>query len=187
MGHLANYNFSLKYIKGSTNVVADALSRVEVWLDPATISVMLVGAVIRPDKCTKVDSIDDLETLNREVEEKIVLAKAVNNVDCEWVGIQCSDTVLASVIHWLEGGKKGSITTMLPKDTLEAVHKSLHCDANRFHLVNKLLYHDTGADTQSVSVKQFFVPTSHWSEVIKGCHHDTGHQGLERTMALIRE
>ena len=30
VGHLVNYNFSLKYIKGNTNVVADALSRVEV-------------------------------------------------------------------------------------------------------------------------------------------------------------
>ncbi len=30
VGHLVNYNFSLKYIKGNTNVVADALSKVEV-------------------------------------------------------------------------------------------------------------------------------------------------------------
>ena len=30
VGHLVNYNFSLKYIKGNMNVVADALSRVEV-------------------------------------------------------------------------------------------------------------------------------------------------------------
>ncbi len=30
VGHLVNYNFSLKYINCNTNVVADALSRVEV-------------------------------------------------------------------------------------------------------------------------------------------------------------
>ncbi len=43
VGHLANYNFSLKYIKGNTNVVADALSRVEVRLDPAMVSATLAG------------------------------------------------------------------------------------------------------------------------------------------------
>ena len=37
VGHLANYNFSLKYIKGNMNVVADTLSRVEVQLDPAMV------------------------------------------------------------------------------------------------------------------------------------------------------
>ena len=148
---------------------------------------MLVGAVIRLDDHAEVDNIDDLETPNREVEEKIILAKTVNNVDCEWVSIQCSDAVLASVIHWLKGRKKGSIMTALPEDTSEMVHKSLCCDANRFHLMNKLLYHDARADMQSVSVKQFFIPTSHQTEVIKGCHHNAGHQGLERTMALMRE
>ena len=95
--------------------------------------------------------------------------------------------VLASVIHWLEGGKKGSIMTALPKDMPETDHESLRCDANKFHLVNRLLYCNAGADTQSISVKQFFIPTSHQIKVIKGCHHDTRHQGLERTMALMKE
>ena len=154
---------------------------------PATVSAMLVGAVVGPDKCTEVDNIDDSKTLNQDVEEKITLAKAVNSVDCEWVNVQCSNAVLASVVHWLESGKKGSIMTTLPKDTPESVCKSLCHNVNRFHLVNKLLYCDARADMQSVSVKQFFVPTSHWSEAIKGCHHDAGYQGLERTIALMKE
>ena len=156
-------------------------------MDPTTVSAMLVGAVVRPDECTEVDNIDDSETPNRDIEEKIILAKAANSVDCEWVDVQCSNAVLAFVIHWLESGKKGSITTTLPEDTLEVVCKSLCHDANRFHLVNKLLYHDTGPNMQSVSVKQFFVPTSHWTEAITGCHHNARHQGLERTMALMKE
>ncbi len=77
--------------------------------------------------------------------------------------------------------------TALPEDTPEADHKSLRREANRFHMVNRLLYCDAGADMQSISVKQFFMPTSHWIKVIKGCHHDAGHQGLERTMALMKE
>ncbi len=150
-------------------------------------SATLVGAVIRPGDHAKVDNIDDSDTPNGEVEEKIILAKAAKNADCEWADIQCTNAVLASVIHWLEGRKKGSITTALPEDTPETDHKSLRHDANRLHLVNKLLYCNTGTDTQSISVKQFFIPTSHQIEAIKGCHHDTGHQGLERTMALIKE
>ena len=187
VGHLVNYNFSLKYIKGNTNVVADALSRVEVRLDPPTMSATLAGAVIGLDECAEVDNIDDSDTLSREVEEKIILAKVVNSAECKWTDIQYADTVIASVIHWLEGGKKGSIMTALPEDTPEADCKSLRWEANRFHLVNRLLYCNAGANTQSISVKQFFVPTSHRVKAIKGCHHDARHQGLERTMALMKE
>ena len=101
----------------------------------------LVGAIIRLDECTEVDSIDNLDTLSGDV-------------------------------------------------TLEVDCTSLKREANRFHLVNgpsDQVIQDAGADMQSISVKQFFVPTSHQIKVIKGCHHDTGHQGLERTMALMKE
>ncbi len=150
-------------------------------------SATLVGAVIRPDECAKVDNIDDSDTLGGDVEERVILAKAANSTDCEWTEIQYADTVIAAVIHWLEGGKKGSIMAALPEDTLEADCKSLKQEASRFHLVNRLLYHDVGANTQSISIKQFFILTSHQIKVIKGCHHDTSHQGLERTMALMKE
>ena len=69
------------------NVMVDALSRVEVQLDPTTILVTLAGAVIRPDEHIEVDNIDDSKTLNKDVEEKIMLAKAVNNGDCKWASV----------------------------------------------------------------------------------------------------
>ncbi len=109
------------------------------------------------------------------MEEKAILVKAANSMDCKWTEIQCTDAVIAAVIHWLEGGKKGSIMTTLPEDTPEADCKSLKREANRFHLVNRLLYCDAGANTQSISVKQFFMPTSHQIKAIKGCHHNAGH------------
>ena len=76
-----------------------------------------MGAVIRLDECAKVDNIDDSDTLSGEVEEKMILAKAANSVECKWADIQCADVVIASVIHWLEGGKKGSVMMALPEDT----------------------------------------------------------------------
>ncbi len=75
----------------------------------------LAGAIIRPDEHTKVDNIDDSDTPSREVEEKMILAKAVNSAECEWADIQCADAVIASVIHWLEGGKKGASQQPSPK------------------------------------------------------------------------
>ena len=83
----------------------------------------------------------------------MILVKVANSTDCKWTEIQCTNTVIAAVIHWLEGGKKGSIMTALPEDTPEADCKSLKRVANRFHLLNRLLYHDAGPDTQSISVK----------------------------------
>ncbi len=49
----------------------------------------------------------------------------------------------------------------LPEDTPEVDCRSLKLEASWFHLVNRLLYHNAGANTQSISVKQFFMPTLH--------------------------
>ncbi len=106
----------------------------------------LVGAIIRPDECTEVDGIDDSDTLSGDVEEKAILVKAVNSMGYEWTEIQCTNAVISGVIHWLQGGKKGNIMTTLLEDTSEVDCKSLKREANRFHLVNRLLYCDAGAD-----------------------------------------
>ncbi len=99
------------------------------------VSATLAGAVIRPDKCAEVDSIDDSDTPSGGIEEKAILVKAANSTDCKWAEIQCTNAVIVAVIHWLEGGKKGSITAALPEDTPEVDCKSLKREANRFHLV----------------------------------------------------
>ncbi len=71
-------------------------------------SATLVGAVIRPDEYTEVANIDDSNTPSGDVEEKVILVKVVSSTDCGWPEIQCADAVIAVVIHWLEGGKKGA-------------------------------------------------------------------------------
>ena len=50
-------------------------------------SATLVGAIIRPDEHAEVDNINDSDTLNGEVEEKMILVKAANSAECEWADI----------------------------------------------------------------------------------------------------
>ncbi len=42
------------------------------------------------------------------MEEKAILVKVANSMDCKWTEIQHTDLVIAAVIHWLEGEKKGA-------------------------------------------------------------------------------
>ena len=58
----------------------------------------LAGAIIRPDEHTKVDNIDDSDTPSREVEEKIILVKAVNSTEGEWADIQCANAVIVKTV-----------------------------------------------------------------------------------------
>ena len=106
---LAGYNMTIKYLKGSDNKVADALSRIEARLDPDTVTELLnhakAGAPARAES-DDIRIIEEEERANQEVILRTVqLAhqdKKFRNLRTEnWCQAQLMDPVIPHVLDWL--------------------------------------------------------------------------------------
>ena len=64
---LASYNMTIKYLKGSDNKVADALSRIETRLDPETIMELLNHAKGGAPQAKDIQVIEEEERVHQEV------------------------------------------------------------------------------------------------------------------------
>ena len=106
---LVGYNMTIRYLKGSDNKVADALSRIEARLDPDTVTELLdhmkVGAPARADT----DDIRIIEEEERANQEVILLTvqlahqdKKFHNLCTEnWHQAQLMDPMIPHVLDWL--------------------------------------------------------------------------------------
>ena len=106
---LAGYNITIKYLKGSDNKVADALSRMEARLDPDTVTELLnhtkAGAPARAEN-DNIRIIEEEERTDQEVILRTVqLArqdKKFRNLHTEnWHQAQLMDPVIPHVLDWL--------------------------------------------------------------------------------------
>ena len=106
---LASYNMTIRYLKGSDNRVADALSWMETRLDPDTITELLnhvkAGALARAET----DEIRIIEEEERADKEVILWTtqlarqdKKFRNLHTEdWYQAQLMDPVIPHVLDWL--------------------------------------------------------------------------------------
>ena len=106
IAELSSYNFSLRYVKGTTNVVADALSRID-WHDPnpgshpvestgmmqpAEVKEALIGATLNPDdraesviitaKAAKIQGGNDLDVVPMTTQTEINWEEEQENTPC---------------------------------------------------------------------------------------------------------
>ena len=106
---LASYNMTIKYLKGSNNKVADALSRIETRLDPETVTELLnhVKGGAPPGAKTKdIWIIEEDKRMDQEVILHVTqLArqdKKFRNLSAEdWWQAQQMDPVIPHVLEWL--------------------------------------------------------------------------------------
>ena len=106
---LAGFNMTIKYLKGSDNKVADALSQIEARLDPDTVTELLnhakAGAPARAET-NDIQIIKEEERTDQEVILRTVqLArqdKKFRNLRTEnWSQAQLMDPVIPHVLDWL--------------------------------------------------------------------------------------
>ena len=106
---LAGYNMTIRYLKGSDNKVADALSQIETRLDPDTVTELLNHAKAGAPAWAKTDEIRIIEEEERADQEVILQTiqlarqdKKFRNLRTEdWHQAQLMDPVIPHVLDWL--------------------------------------------------------------------------------------
>ena len=189
---LANYNFSIRYRCGVSNTEADALSRIK-WpealsdnvdvengcMDTHVINAILTGAV------TKSSLIESVSCSAKVIPTE--LDKDTGNLsDINWTKEQRLDPNLGVIIRLIESGQLNK-RRLQGKDSSEV--KSFLRNRKCLKLVKDVLYRKSYSDnsTSKKTLWQLVVPKSFRERALLGCHDDVGHQGILRTLSLLRE
>ena len=189
---LANYNFSIKYRCGVSNTEADALSRIK-WpealsdnvdiengcMDTHVINAILTGAVT---KSSLIESVScSAKVIPTELDRDTGKLSDIN-----WIKEQRFDPNLGVIIRLIESGQLTK-RKLQGKDSSEV--KSFLRNKKRLKLVKDVLYRKSFSDnsTSKKTLWQLVVPKHFRERTLLGCHDDVGHQGILRTLSLLRE
>ena len=189
---LANYNFSIKYRCGVSNTEADALSRIK-WpeaisekldldngcMDTHMINAILTGAV---SKSSLIESVScSTDVIPTELDKT---TSKLSNID--WMKEQRLDPNLGVIIRLIESGQLFK-RKLQGKDSTEL--KSFLRNKRCLKLYKDVLYRKSYSDnsTTKKTMWQLVVPKLFRERALSGCHDDVGHQGILRTLSLLRE
>ena len=189
---LANYNFSIKYKCGVSNAEADALSRIK-WpealsenvdidngcMDTHIINAILSGAVT---KSSLIESVScSAEMIPTELDKNTDNLSGIN-----WSKEQRLDPNLGVIIRLIES-KQLAKRKLQGKDSSEV--KSFLRNRKNLKLFKDVLYRKSYSDnsTSKKTLWQLIVPKLFRERALLGCHDDVGHQGMLRTLSLLRE
>ena len=188
---LANYNFSIKYRCGVSNTEADALSRIK-WpealsemmntdngcMDTHVINAVLTGAV------TKSSLIESVSCSAGIIPTELDMNDKLSNIN--WIKEQRLDPNLGVIIRLIESGQLFK-RKLQGKDSTEL--KSFLRNKRSLKLIKDVLYRKSFSDnsTTKKTMWQLVVPKIFRERALSGCHDDVGHQGILRTLSLLRE
>ena len=188
---LANYNFSIKYRCGVSNTEADALSRIK-WpeassekldtengcMDTHVINAILTGAVTKSSLIESVSCSTDV--IPTELDKNTSKLSNIN-----WMKEQRLDPNLGVIIRLIESGQLFK-RKLQGKDSTEL--KSFLRNKRCLKLVKDVLYRKSYSDnsTTKKTLWQLVVPKHFRERALFGCHDDVGHQGILRTLSLLR-
>ncbi len=203
---MAPFNFSIKYLKGKENKAADALSRYTSYLPAEEVSALLDGVrhggPIRSEAIgvqvgheAGEESQPLTETTAGESTPEVISKRAVlkSIPEPDWVASQKKDPFISRVRSWLAQSRGHSaVRTPLRTalgDLAQCPDGRAYCrESANFVLFSGLLYR-THPDSKDdiYPTHQFVVPESLRAEALDGCHDQAGHQGQNRTIALLRD
>ena len=191
---LANYNFTIKYKCGLSNVEADALSRIS-WpdiladnedldIDLDCMETHVVNAILTGSR-SKSSLIESVSCSSKIIPPELSL-DSNSSSEIDWMKEQRADCNLIVIIKVIESGQLQK-RKLQGKDSPEV--KSLLRIRKSLRLVKDILYRKSYSDNSSPKkvLWQLIVPKAHRSRALAGCHDDVGHQGRMRTLSLLRE
>ena len=207
---LAGFNFKIEYVKGTQNRVADALSRQEEHLMPEETQQVLdkipMEAVLEADEVQALlgglltGIADRAEIYSANVEE--AAAKSIRDMECvahirhqryewitqsNWATAQGEDEIINICHIWVPSHKPGTLKKALGALASTEEGKAFTRQQDNFIIRNNLLYLRHTLKGEATPSLLFVVPQHHQQRALDGCHWHAGHQGQERTIALLRE
>ena len=193
---LAGYNMTIKYLKGSDNKVADALSRIKARLDPDTVTELLnhakAGAPARAET-NDIRIIEEEERTDQEVIlQTIQLAhqdKNFRNLRTEnWHQAQLMDLVIPHVLDCLRLPRNNRVKL---KDFLWGKASEADCQAyglreRDFKKRDHLLFINMTPPGNVGTIPVFVIPVNRRQVAIDMCHRNARHQGRDQTLSLMK-
>ena len=185
---LAGYNMTIKYLKGSDNKVADALSQIETRLDPDTVTELL-NHVKGTGPRAETEDIRVMEEEERADQEVILWTiqlawqdkKFHNLCTKDWHRAQLMDLVIPHVLDWLRLPRNNRVKL---KDFLRGKVSEADCRAyglreKDFEKRDHLLFIKTTPPENVGTIPVFVVPVYRRQVAIDMCHRNAGHQGRD--------
>ena len=193
---LALFQFELEYQKGTDNGATGALSRVPISHSWETVQSLLEGVIVGVADRGKAKSSDELweehECLSQEARVQAVKLEPMHIVD--WEEAQEADAALARCHKWLCLKKD---TLLLWRDAFlkECLGAEAETEQGKmfFHICNSLIlskglmYISTTLKGETEGVLAFVILVGQCHLALNSVHHDAGHQGQQRTLALTQE
>ena len=205
VANLANYNFSLEYQRGKDNTVADFLSRMEDRLPEEEVKEQVakipqegVQAVL-DNACIPITGRGEAAQIRAEAgldlpPAQACLAETLTACPAQmttlhvtdWKQAQKDDPTLFAIVKNLKAPLnrfKDALKHVLDQKSIRAFVKA------RENLVmrNSLLYHKLWLKVTGEDVWHFFVPKTHCSVALDGCHQEADHQGQRCSFSLMQE
>ena len=188
---LANYNFTIQYRSGQSNVEADALSMIS-WpkvldgtdtVDVENMDTHIVNAIIAGAR-SKSSLIESISSSPEVIPNELITDSSEPPLD--WFKLQRADPSLATIIHLMESDQLYK-RKPYKKDPTDV--KSLLRIKKSLVLTKGILFGKSYTDNTSSKkiIWQLVVPKTHRHKAILGCHDEIGHQGRVRTLSLLRE
>lgn len=167
---LASFNFTIKYRPGRSNGNADALSRqyLERFISGTDVPPVLVGQFSKG--------------LGKEVECNEVVALAGRSVE-DLSLLQGMDPVIGPVLKFFRSGSQPSSEE---RDTMSVGSKELLRHWERLVEKGGTLYRVIRLPGECKDTFQVVLPQCLQEEVLRSVHDGHGHQGIDRTLQLVR-
>ena len=196
VGALASFQFQLEYQKGANNGATDALSQLPISHSWETVQSLLERVIIeaadRGEAKANEELLEEHEHLSQEARVQVAKLEPMHIVD--WEEAQEADAALARCCKWLHLRKDMPLPCWdtLLKECLGAEAeteqgKMFFSICNSLILRKGLMYVNTTPKGETEGVPAFIIPVGQCRLALNGVHHDAGHQGQQRTLALTQE